>query len=371
MATFKEIGVSDQIIKALLELNIEVPSDIQQQVLPVLLKNKIDIIAQAQTGTGKTAAFAIPILEQIDISKPYIQTLILSPTRELGQQIGKQIFKMSKYSGKVFSEVVFGGEHIGKQMERLQRPTHILVATPGRLIDLLQRKAVNLKNITTLVLDEADEMLNRGFRKEVDEILLHTEGQRNTWLFSATMPSGVLDLVKLYMSKDALHIKSEKKKVINPNIEHQYIMCEIEEKVTLLTQFIKDQGAARGVVFCKTKAGASKLVSQLVAKNISADAIHGDLLQKERDKVMRAFKNKKVKVLIATDVAARGIDIEDLAYVIHYQLPEQLENYTHRSGRTARAGKKGLSVSFLLHNEIKKIRELEADLGITFFKIKR
>lgn len=371
MTSFKQLGVSADIIQALAEQKIESPSDIQEKVLPVLLKERVDIIAQAQTGTGKTAAFAIPILEHIDISKPYIQALILSPTRELGQQIGKQIFKFSKYSGKVFTEVVFGGEHIAKQMDNLRRPTHILVATPGRLIDLLKRKAVDLRHINILVLDEADEMLNRGFRKEVDEILLHTEGKRATWLFSATMPPSVLELVKLYMSKDALQIKSEAKKVINQNIEHQYIVCEIEEKLTLLAQFISDQGAARGVVFCKTKAGAAKLASQLVAKNISADAIHGDLLQKERDKVMRAFKNKNVKVLVATDVAARGIDVEDLSYVIHYQLPEQLENYTHRSGRTARAGRKGLSVSFVLLNEVKKLKDLEKSLSINFLKIKR
>lgn len=372
MSTFKELGVSKALVQGIEELGILKPTEIQEKAIPVLVKGKTDFVGQAQTGTGKTAAFGLPALLQVDPMLNQTQVLILTPTRELGQQVGKQLFKYTKYcKQKIFVEVVFGGAHIGQQMERLQRTTHVIVATPGRLLDLLERKAVDISNIKTLILDEADEMLRMGFRDDVDKILLQTDGSRNTWLFSATMPTGVLDMVKMYISDEAPQIKVAPKNVINQDIEHQYIVCTIEEKVRIVYQFLRDQGKARGVIFCKTKAGAQKLKEQIEESDFSVDVIHGDLMQKERDKALRAFRNKKVQVLVATDVAARGIDVEDVAYVLHYQIPEKLENYTHRSGRTARAGRRGLSVVMALVNEQQSLRTLESRLGITFNKIKR
>lgn len=372
MSTFKELGVSKALIEGLEELKITKPTEIQEKAIPILLAGKTDFVGQAQTGTGKTAAFGLPALLQVDPMLNQTQVLILSPTRELGQQIGKQLFKYTKYcKQKIFTEVVFGGAHIGQQMERLKKPTHIIVATPGRLMDLMERKSIDISNIKTLIIDEADEMLRMGFRQDVDKILLQTDGSRNTWLFSATMPKDVLDLVKIYISESAPQIKVEAKKVINQNIEHQNLVCTIEEKVKLVFQFIRDQGNARGVIFCKTKAGTQKLADEIKQAGFSVDAIHGDLNQKERDKALRAFRNKKVQVLVATDVAARGIDVEDIAYVLHYQLPEELENYTHRSGRTARAGRRGLSIVFSLVTEQARLNEIEKRLGITFKKLKR
>ena len=372
MATFKELGVSKAICESLEEMGIVKPTEIQESAIPILLQGKTDFVGQAQTGTGKTAAFGIPALLAVDPMLKHTQILILSPTRELGQQIGKQLFKYTKHCNqKIFIEVVFGGAHIGQQMERLRRPTHVIVATPGRLMDLLERKAIDLSKIKVLILDEADEMLRMGFRQDVDKILLQTDGARNTWLFSATMPENVLEMVKMYISADAPKVQVAAKKVINKNIEHQFLVCTIEEKVRLVYQFLRDQGKARGVIFCKTKAGAQKLVDQIKAADFSVDTIHGDLTQKERDKALRAFRNKTIQVLVATDVAARGIDVEDIAYVLHYQLPEELENYTHRSGRTARAGRRGLSVVLALVTEMPKIKKIEEQLGISFQKLKR
>lgn len=370
MENFKELGVNPNLIKGLTELNIIVPTDIQKNVIPLLLNEKTDIVAQAQTGTGKTASFGLPLLEQIDAKSSAIQGLILCPTRELSQQVAKQLFKFIKYSDKVFIESVYGGEKIDRQISSLKRPTQIVVATPGRLIDLVNRKAVDLSKVKTVVLDEADEMLSMGFQKELDQILNALPAVENKWLFSATIPQGIQRIISQHLSKDAKRIEVQREDVVNKNISHQYLTCVESDKLNLLLLFLKSQHKNRGIIFCKTKSAAKKLAQQLIAKNIATDAIHGDLLQKERDKVMRAFKNETLRILVATDVSARGIDVSGLSFVVHYQLPESLEYYTHRSGRTARAGKEGLSMCFVYNAEVKILRNYEKKLGIKFREVK-
>ena len=370
MSNFKDLGISNDLIKGLTELNIITPTEIQEEVIPLLLTQNTDLVGQAQTGTGKTAAYGLPLLSRIDASKNVVQGLILCPTRELGQQVAKQLFKFTKYTDKIFTEAVYGGAQIDKQINALKRPTHIVVATPGRLIDLVKRKAVDLRQVKTIILDEADEMLSMGFKKELDEILSFSASAENKWLFSATMPHGIKQIVNQHLSPNAHKIEVSGRNVVNKNIEHKYLVCDEAEKLNVLIQFLKTQKDQRGVVFCKTKAVTQKLAKQLAAKNIKADAIHGDLRQIERDKVMRAFKNESLQILVATDLAARGIDIDSLAFVVHYQLPDKQEYYTHRSGRTARAGKTGVSLCIVTTPELKQIKFFERVLGIGFSQIR-
>lgn len=370
MATFKELGISDAFIKALNENNISTPSEIQKKAIPFLLKNNSDFIGQAQTGTGKTAAFGLPLLEKVDGNDNNVQALILAPTRELCQQIAKQLFKFTKFSDKkIFVEAVYGGEKIDNQMRKLSKPTQIVVATPGRLLDLLDKQALDLSLVQTVVLDEADEMLSMGFKQELDAILKMTSRKSFTWLFSATLPVELKNMVGKYLSEDAYKIQVNKNDVVNRLIEHQYFVSSQAHKFEYLLQFLKTQSKMNGIIFCRTKAAVQTLTKQLVAKNIAADAIHGDLEQKDREKVMRAFKNRKMQILVATDISARGIDIDDLGYVVHYQLPDQIEYYTHRSGRTARGGKRGISICFVSPEEVRKVKQIERTLNITFRKI--
>ncbi|EMR01795.1 DEAD/DEAH box helicase [Cesiribacter andamanensis] len=363
--TFAQLGITDSFRKALEENGILDPTPIQQKAIPFLLEKGTDLIAQAQTGTGKTAAFGLPLLQKLDPANPKVQALVLAPTRELCQQIAKQLFRFTKYGPRLFSEAVYGGAAIGDQMKALQRPTHIVVATPGRLIDLLEREAVDLSQVRTVVLDEADEMLSMGFKKELDQILAKTRGKRYTWLFSATMPPDIQAIIKKYMAPDAHRIQVDAQHQVNKDIDHRYIICEENEKLPVLLDFLRQQEDSRGLVFCKTKNGAQTLAKQLSARNYPSEALHGDLQQRERDRVMRAFRNRReFQTLIATDVAARGIHLDDMAYVVHYQLPDQLEYYTHRSGRTARAGKKGYSVALVTPRELADIKALEKALDI-------
>jgi ATP-dependent RNA helicase DeaD len=367
---FAELGVSKELISGLEELGIKEPTGIQEAAIPVLSTTDIDFIGQAQTGTGKTAAFGLPILSRIDPSKDHIQALILAPTRELGQQIAKQLFKFTKYSQKVFTEAVYGGEKIDIQISRLSRPTQIVVATPGRLIDLLNKKALDISKINTLVLDEADEMLSMGFKEDLTRILKKTKGDRNIWLFSATIPRELDEIIDTHVSRDAIRVHIDKTEAVNTNIEHQFVTGDDNNKLDTLAQFLKSQGKNRGIIFTRTKAVAKVLAKQLEAKNYQVGLLEGDMLQKDRDKVMRAFKNKTLRLLVATDVAARGIDVDNLAFVVHYQLPDQIDYYTHRSGRTARAGKTGVSLVLVNQKEVRRIWELEKALGIKFLKIK-
>lgn len=367
MTTFSELGISNAYIKGLKELNIVHPTEIQEAVIPKLLGNRTDLIGLAQTGTGKTAAFGLPILNAIDPNKAEVQGLIIAPTRELVQQIKKQLFKFTKYiDERIFVEGVFGGEKIEKQINRLRRTTHIVVATPGRLIDLIKRKAVDIAHVKTLVLDEADEMLSMGFKEDLNTIIEYNTAYRNTWLFSATMPPEIKRIVKTYMSVDAIRIEVNKHALVNENISHHYITTKVRDKVMVIANLLHTRDEERCIIFCRTKAGTNALAHQLQSEGFSVGALEGNMQQKERDKVMRAFKNEKIQVLVSTDVSARGIDVNNLTFVVHHQLPEQLEYYTHRSGRTARAGKTGQSIALITADEMYKVTEIQDALDITF-----
>lgn len=368
---FTALGIRKDLVKGLKELSIITPTEIQSEAIPLLINNSTDLVAKAQTGTGKTAAYGLPLLQKINPKNKVVQGLILCPTRELGQQIARQLFKFTKYSDKVFTESVYGGARIEQQIRALKRPTHIIVATPGRLIDLVKRKAVDLSNVHTVILDEADEMLSMGFKAELDEILNRLAIIENKWLFSATMPQGINQIVNTHLSPGAARIEIKGKSGVNKNVTHQFLICDESEKLYVLIQFLKTQPKNQGIVFCKTKNAAQKLVKQLQAKNVKADTIHGDLLQKERDKAMRNFTKNNLQVLVATDIAARGIDVQNLAFVVHYEMPSSDEYYTHRSGRTGRGGKSGVSISLVTTREMKQIRILEKKLGVSFNQIRR
>ena len=351
-------------------MGIVSPTKIQEEAIPVLSEGNIDFVGQAQTGTGKTAAFGLPLLAQIDPEVKEVQALILAPTRELGQQIAKQLFKFTKYTDKIFTEAVYGGEKIDIQISRLNRPTQIVVATPGRLIDLMKRKAVDIRKIRTLVLDEADEMLSMGFKKDLSTILEATAGKRNVWLFSATIPGELNEIINKHVSSNVRRVSIDKEDAVNTDIQHQYVVGDDNSKLDTLAYFLKSMGKERGIIFTKTKAAARTLAKQLFAKNHEVGLLEGDMLQKDRDKVMRAFKNESLRLLVSTDVAARGIDVAKLAFVVHYQMPDQTEYYTHRSGRTGRAGNTGISLALVNQYELKKLKEIERELHIHFTKIK-
>ncbi len=363
--TFKDLGLDRNYVKSLKELGIKTPTEIQSQAIPLLLNSKTDFVGLAQTGTGKTAAFGLPLLNKIDPEKNEIQALIIAPTRELVQQIKKQLFKYTKYNtAKIFTEGVYGGEKIDIQLKNLARTTHVIVATPGRLVDLINRGTINLSNIKTIVLDEADEMLSMGFKNDLTTILSQTKGNRNTWLFSATMSDDLKVIVKRYIADKAIRLEIDRNSVVNTNISHFFIETTINDKAHTLMRLLEDREGQRGIIFTRTKAGAQSLKHQLELEGFNVGALEGDMQQRERDKVMRAFKNTSLQVLISTDVSARGIDVSDLAFVIHHQLPEHIEYYTHRSGRTARAGKKGESIALILSSEHSDVKKVETTLGI-------
>ncbi|MGB1308864.1 MAG: DEAD/DEAH box helicase [Oceanihabitans sp.] len=365
MASFLELGIHKNYIKSLKEVGIKTPTEIQQQAIPLLLQSNTDFIGLAQTGTGKTAAYGLPVLHKINPNKSSIQALILSPTRELVQQIKKQLFKFTKYNdAKIFCEGVYGGEKIDIQIKNLRRTTHVVVATPGRLVDLINRDVINLKDVETLILDEADEMLSMGFKNDLTTILKTTKGSKNTWLFSATMPDDLKMIVKRYIKADAIRLEIDRNHLVNANISHYFVETSLPNKLDALVTVLEERENERGIIFCRTKAGTQALTHQLKQEGFDVAALEGDMQQKEREKVMRAFKNRNLQILISTDVSARGIDVQNLGFVIHHQLPEHLEYYTHRSGRTARAGKTGESIAFVLPNETVKVQEIEKSLGI-------
>ena len=367
MSLFSKLGVPADLVRGLDALGISTPTPIQENAIPFLIKNGGDLVAQAQTGTGKTAAFGLPLLTKINPDDPTLQGLVLSPTRELAKQIGKHLFQYTKFSTKkIFVEVTGGGDKIDLQVQRLQRPTHIVVATPGRLFDLLKLGALKLDTVKHLVLDEADEMLSMGFRNEVVRVAEMTASRRSTWLFSATFPEKIQRLIADCMPPDPKVIKVEKAQVVNRNISHRYVVCQRDDKDDWIADFLLAQKTERGMIFCRTRAGAVVLGKELNKRGIPLDVLQGDLSQRDRDKVMRAFKKERTRFLVATDVAARGIDVEGLSFVIHRQLPENLQYYTHRAGRTARAGKKGFSICLIEPNERRDIAELERELGLTF-----
>lgn len=363
---FLALGISPDLIKGLEELGIAQPTKIQNDAIPPLMQDGRDFIAQAQTGTGKTAAFGLPLLSKVDATQPHIQGLVVAPTRELAKQIGKQLFRFTKYSSKVFVEVLSGGDSIDRQYAALKRPTQIVVATPGRLLDLIDRQALDLSKVKYLVLDEADEMLSMGFQKQLTQVFNLTPHRKGTWLFSATFPKAIDALIANHLSPRAPFLKVDQSRVVNRNIDHRFTVLEHAEKDDFIIEFLQQQGENRGLLFCRTKAGSVALGNQLRKKGFAVEVLQGDLTQLERDKVMRAFKKERVQFLIATDVAARGIDVADLSFVLHHQLPDQIEYYTHRSGRTARAGKKGLSLVLLEPRQRPRLKKLSATLQIEF-----
>ncbi|MGJ8641556.1 MAG: DEAD/DEAH box helicase [Opitutaceae bacterium] len=364
--TFQQLGVPSDLILGIEELGIQTPTPIQQQVIPFLMEDGSDLIAQAQTGTGKTAAFGLPLLTKMNPDKAEIQGLIIAPTRELAKQIGKQLFKYTKYSqDKIFVEVAAGGDKIETQIERLSRPTHILVATPGRLMELFEAQ-MHLESVKYLILDEADEMLSMGFKTELARIFSETKKRKSTWLFSATFQKRVQGLIEGNLSPKAHMVKVAAKEVVNRDIDHQYAIVAREEKDDFIARYLANHEGQRGLIFVRTRAGAIRLGQELTNRGLAVGVIQGDLSQKDRDKVMRAFTKERIQYLIATDVAARGIDVEGLAFVIQHQLPDAMQYYTHRSGRTARAGKKGVSLTLIEPNERSKITRLEQDLALNF-----
>ncbi|WP_289045526.1 DEAD/DEAH box helicase [uncultured Olleya sp.] len=370
MMTFRDLGLDKNYIKSLKEVGIKTPTQIQEQAIPTLLKKTTDFIGLAQTGTGKTAAFGLPVLHKINPKKDAVQAVIIAPTRELVQQIKKQLFKFTKYNNtKIFLEGVYGGEKIDIQLKNVARTTHIIIATPGRLVDLINRGAVNLSEVKTIVLDEADEMLSMGFKNDLTTILSGVTGPKNTWLFSATMSDDLKAIVKRYIADEAIRLEIDRTSIVNQNITHFFVETSLHEKSSTVMRLLEDREDQRGIIFTRTKAGAQALKHQLETEGFNVGALEGDMQQKERDKVMRAFKNTSLQLLISTDVSARGIDVNDLAFVMHHQLPEHIEYYTHRSGRTARAGKKGESIALILGNEYKDLKKIEQTLGIKMKQI--
>jgi len=369
LSSFKELGLSEPILKALEGLKFEKPTDIQAGAIPILLENEKDFIGLAHTGTGKTAAFALPLLDLVDTSEYVTQALVLSPTRELCQQIADQIVLFNKHNRKLKTSVVYGGTAISTQLRDLKRPPHILIATPGRLLDLIERKSAKLGDLKYLVLDEADEMLNMGFKEDIDRILKSAPKSRATWLFSATMPAGIRRIVEKYMRPGAAEVKVSSGNETNKNISHEYVVVNNSYKQSTLTRFVDSDPKMRAIVFCRTKAGTQSLAEDLTRKGYNVGALHGDLSQAQRTKVMNQFKANRLTLCICTDVAARGIDVNDLSHVFHYQLPDDISYYTHRSGRTARAGKSGTSLSIVNKSEIRKIRNLERQLKTDFKEV--
>ena len=362
---FSDLGINEQLQKGLADLQIFVPTDIQEKTIPVVLNKKEDVVVLAKTGTGKTAAFGLPLLQLIDLENTDIQTLILAPTRELGHQIFNNLKTYAKYSPNISIASICGGIPIKPQIERLKTPTHIVVATPGRLVDLMKRGAISIKNIKYFVLDEADEMVS-ALKEEVDTIIKSIPKSRRTLLFTATMSGVIKQLVQNYMSKHVVHIKADMATVGHQGIDHKYVVVEPIEKLEVLLHFLNSKEGERGIIFCKTKAAVNKLAKKLAINKFSSGAIHGSLTQGIRDRIMEQFRAGYIDILVATDLAARGIDVKEVLFVVNYHLPDTYEAYVHRSGRTARAGAKGLSLSIIQKEEIEDIPEFENELCITF-----
>ncbi len=367
---FSDLGIASPILKSLTELKIVTPTEIQELTIPLLLQNKTDLVGLAKTGTGKTAAFGLPLLQLIDSAATNVQAIILVPTRELGQQIFKNLEDFAKYLPEVSIAATCGGIPIKPQIERLSQPTHIVVATPGRLIDLIQRKAINLKETNFLVLDEADEMVSI-LKESLDEIVAELPNEHRTFLFSATLPGTIKQLVQNYLNKNVVQVSASMETVGNQGIDHEYIVVDPIEKLDVLMHFLNSKEGERGIIFCKTKAAVNKLAKNLAINRFSSGALHGSLSQGIRDRIMEQFREGHINILVATDLAARGIDVKEISYVVNYHLPDAYEAYVHRSGRTARAGAKGLSLTVLQPEEEKEIVDFERELGIKFTQFKK
>lgn len=368
MNKFSALGLSDSLTRSLQDMGFESPSEIQDKAIPVLIKNQNHFIGLAQTGTGKTAAFGLPLIDLIDVNDRHTQAIVLAPTRELGQQIAVQFQKFSKYLPEIKVLAVYGGAPISNQIRALKDKPQIIIATPGRMIDLLNRKALNISKIRYVVLDEADEMLNMGFKEDLDEILKHTPEEKLTWLFSATMPKEIRRIVKTYMH-DPVEISVNSGTSTNKDIEHQYAVVKISDKTEAIKRIMDVTPNMKGIIFCRTKRDTTALSDELKAAGYHVDALNGDLTQAQRDRVMRQFKAHALQMVVATDVAARGIDVDNLTHVIHHALPDDITYYTHRSGRTGRAGNKGISIAFISSRDQRRLRDIERSLDAGFTKI--
>ena len=362
---FLDLGVNKQLQKSLVDLEICTPTEIQEQTIPVILSQKKDITVLAKTGTGKTVAFGIPLLQLIDVKDTKIQTLILTPTRELGQQIYNNLKSFTNDSTEISISSTLGGIPIKPQIESLTKTTHLVVATPGRLVALIKRGAISISDLKYLVLDEADEMVS-ALKEEVDFIIKKIPKSRRTLLFTATMSGAIKQLVQNYMSKHVRHIEVDMKTKGHQGIEHQFVVVEPIEKLDVLLHFLNSKEGDRGIIFCKTKAAVNKLAKKLAINKFSSGAIHGSLTQGIRDRIMGQFRLGHINILVATDLASRGIDVKEISYVINYHLPDTYENYVHRSGRTARAGAKGYALTILQKEEVIEIADFEKELGIKF-----
>lgn len=368
VADFLELGLSNELLNAVAELGFEKPTPVQGTVIPKLLMEEGDIVCLAQTGTGKTAAFGLPALEYLDLKNPKTQILVLCPTRELCRQISQDLTNYSKYMEGIRIVSVYGGANITGQIKDLGRGAHIIVATPGRLLDLLKREAADISGISTLILDEADEMLNMGFKDELDAILSQAPETRRSLLFSATLPKEVENIAKSYM-KDPEIVTVGQRNAGSANVEHYYYMVKEDDRYAALKRIADYNPDIYAIVFCKTREETQKIADALQKDGYDADALHGDLSQAQRDHVMERFKRHALHMLVATDVAARGIDVNDLTHVINYNLPQEIELYTHRSGRTGRADKKGVSIAIINQRERGKIRRIEAVIRKQFTRL--
>ena len=368
MNEFEALGLKEELVRAIADLGFESPTPIQQKAIPILISGTTDFVGLAQTGTGKTAAFGMPLLQLIDVTQKYPQALIICPTRELCLQICNDLQDYKKYLKNAIAEPVYGGASIVMQIRALKKGVHIVVATPGRLIDMIERKAIDLEKVKYVVLDEADEMLNMGFRDDIDFVLKNTIKREITWMFSATMPPEVKAISKNFM-RNPQEVTVGKKNTANVNIDHQFFITPAQSRYETLKRLVDFNPGMYGIIFTRTKADAQEITERLVKEGYDIEALHGDLTQQQRDKVMGRFRQKSIQLLIATDVAARGIDVEGITHVINYELPDDIEVYTHRSGRTARAGKSGICISICHSRESYKIKQLEKMTNAQFHRL--
>ena len=365
MKTFEELGVSDELLLAISEMGFEMPMPVQAKVIPHLLNEDNDVVALAQTGTGKTAAFGLPVLQRINAKKRHPQAVILSPTRELCLQIAEDLADFSKYLPDVNVLPVYGGSSIESQIRSLRKGVQVIVATPGRLLDLIKRGVAHLENVHTVILDEADEMLNMGFLDSINEVLSHVPEQRKMLMFSATMPPEIDKIAKTYM-RDPVEFVVGQRNEGSANVNHIYYMVHARDKYLALKRIADNNPSIYAIIFCRTRRDTQEIADRLIQDGYNADALHGDLSQQQRDLTMKKFRDRVISILVATDVAARGLDVDDLTHVINYGLPDDTAVYTHRSGRTGRAGKTGVSVSIIHSRERGKVRDIEKIIGKKF-----
>lgn len=367
MSQFQSLGLDDVLLRAISDLGFETPSEVQEKTIPVLLDQETDMVSLAQTGTGKTAAFGFPMLQKINIASRTTQGLILSPTRELCLQITNELIQYGKYLDGLNVVAIYGGASISEQAKKIKKGAQIIVATPGRMKDMIGRKMIDISKIEYCVLDEADEMLNMGFYEDITDILSHSPDDKSTWLFSATMPKEVAKIARKFMY-DPVEITVGQRNIGAENVTHEYYLVNARDRYHALKRLADANPDIFSVVFCRTKRDTQKVAEQLIEDGYNAAALHGDLSQNQRDLVMKSFRTRQIQMLVATDVAARGIDVDDITHVINYQLPDEIETYTHRSGRTGRAGKTGVSMVIVSKSEQRKIRSIEKIIQKSFIK---